>query len=99
MHFLGMANDIVVVKTPNLAATLDAYGVVKSAHEAGLNAKMHLLMNQVDDELEAFKVATRIVACAQRFLAAAPEVLGYLTRDFAVELANQNRRPLRQIDP
>jgi flagellar biosynthesis protein FlhG len=99
MHFLGMANDIVVVTTPNVAATLDAYGVMKAAHEAGMNGKVHLLVNQVLDEIEASKVSTRITDCAQRFLAAAPSVLGYVTRDCAVEFANQTRRPLLHLDP
>jgi len=99
MHFLGVANDIVVVTTPNLAATLDAYGVVKAVHEAGLTGKMHLLVNQASDEAEASSVSHRITNCAQRFLGAAPEFLGYLTRDHAVELANQSRRPLLHSDP
>ena len=99
MHFLGLANDIVVVTTPNLAATLDAYGVVKAAHEAGLSGKMHLLANQVADELEASNISSRITNCAQRFLGSAPAYLGFLARDLAVEVANQTRRPLLHHDP
>ena len=99
MHFLGMANDIVVVTTPNLAATLDAYGVVKAVHEAGLGGKMHLLVNQAGDEAEASSVSSRISNCAQRFLGPVLSFAGYLTRDHAVELANQNRRPLLHLDP
>jgi flagellar biosynthesis protein FlhG len=99
MHFLGVANDIVVVTTPNLAATLDAYGVVKAVHEAGLSGKMHLLVNQAGDEIEASNVSDRITNCAQRFLGSAPAFLGYLTRDQAVEVANQTRRPLLHHDP
>jgi flagellar biosynthesis protein FlhG len=99
MHFLGMANDIVVVTTPNLAATLDAYGIVKAAHETGLAAKMHLLVNQVHDETEASHVSIRITDCAQRFLGGAPAFLGYFTRDQTLERANQSRRPLLHLDP
>lgn len=99
LHFLGLASEIVVVTTPNLAATLDAYGVIKAAHESGLEAKIHLLLNQVADEPEALKVARRISDCAQRFLSRSPEILGYLTRDAVIELANQNRRPLALLDP
>jgi MinD-like ATPase involved in chromosome partitioning or flagellar assembly len=87
------------VTTPNLAATLDAYGVVKATHEAGLNGKMHLLINQTGDETEASNVSHRIANCAQRFLGSAPAFLGYLTRDPSVEMANQSRRPLLHSDP
>jgi flagellar biosynthesis protein FlhG len=99
MHFLGMANDIVVVTTPNLAATLDAYGIVKAVREGGLDGQMHLLVNQVQDEAEAMRVTERITGCSQRFLGFKPTVLGFLGRDPAVEKANQNRRSLAQIDP
>jgi flagellar biosynthesis protein FlhG len=99
MYFLGVANDIVVVTTPNLAATLDAYGVVKAVHEAGLSGKMHLLVNQASDESEASSVSERITNCARRFLGAPPEYLGFVTRDHAVEVANQTRRPLLHSDP
>jgi flagellar biosynthesis protein FlhG len=99
MHFVAMANEIVVVTTPNLAATLDGYGIVKAAHEGGLTGRIHLLVNQAADEAEARKVSGRISDCAQRFLGKTPAVLGYLTRDPLVEVANQNRRPLAHVHP
>jgi len=99
MRFLGMADDILVVTTPNLAATLDAYGIVKSVHETGLNGNVRLLVNQAHDELEAAKVAKRIADCATRFLGTGPSLLGFLTHDPAVEIANQARRPLLHQSP
>jgi hypothetical protein len=33
LHLLGLAHEIIVVATPNLAATLDAYGLIKCVHE------------------------------------------------------------------
>lgn len=99
MYFLGLAQEIVLVTSPDLAATLDGYGVVKSIHEAGLNGKVRLLVNQVRDAAQAEAVSQRIVACAERFLGAGPEVLGYLTRDPIVERANQSRQPLVLLDP
>jgi flagellar biosynthesis protein FlhG len=94
MHFLGMAQDVIVVATPNLAATLDAYGIIKLAREYRIAGRMNLLINMADSEEQAARVAERVVGCARRFLDHAPASLGHLVRDQAVEHANQSRRPL-----
>jgi flagellar biosynthesis protein FlhG len=99
MHFLGMAQDVVVISTPNLAATLDAYGMIKLASENHLSARMHLLINQADDESQAARVTERVVGCAERFLKISPTRLGFLFRDQAVEQANQCRNPLLVAQP
>jgi flagellar biosynthesis protein FlhG len=93
-HFLGLAQEAVVVSTPNLAATLDAYGVLKVAHEAGLKTTMKLLVNQAEDFNEAKTVLGRIVGCASRFLKTTPRSLGFLERDPAFEQACHQRQPL-----
>ncbi len=98
-HFLGLAQDIVVVATPNLASTLDAYGVIKVAHESRLTARIHVLINQAENEPQAARVLDRIAGCANRFLNSSLGTLGFLERDSSVEQANQSRRPLLVADP
>ena len=99
MQFLALADETVVVATPNLAATLDAYGVIKAAREARLESRMHVLVNQAADGAEADSVLSRISGCAQRFLQFTPGSLGSLRRDEAFEIANHNRRPLMIAHP
>lgn len=94
LGFLAQAQEIVVVTTPNIAATLDAYGLVKTIQERGMSATVRLLVNQCRDEIEADAVAQKIQQCASHFLGSQPEVLGFLTRDDAVEECNQQRHPL-----
>ena len=98
-HFLSLAQDAVVVATPNLAATLDAYGLVKVAHENRMATRLHVLINQADDEDQAALVTERITGCASQFLGMALGDFGCLCRDPAFELANQKRRPLVALDP
>ena len=98
-HFLGLAQETVVLATPNLAATLDAYGVIKLAHESKLATKVHVLINQAEDEHQAARVLDRIAGCANRFLESSLGTLGYLDRDPAFEQANQSRRPFALTDP
>jgi flagellar biosynthesis protein FlhG len=94
MHFVGLAGETIVVSTPNIAATLDAYGLIKVAHESRLKTEFHLLVNLADDERQANAVQERIAGCATRFLQRSVHGLGFLRRDPAVEAANQRRRPL-----
>ena len=94
MQFISVADEAIVVSTPNVAATLDAYGVIKVAHESFFTARMHLLVNFAEDERQARAVHDRIAGCATRFLQCSINSLGYLTRAAAMEQANQCRRPL-----
>jgi flagellar biosynthesis protein FlhG len=94
MHFLGMADDVILVSTPNIAATLDAYGVIKMARQSRLAGRIHLLMNLVEGRPEAHAVYEKINACAQRFLGFSPRYLGYLIEDPLVDAGNQARCPL-----
>ena len=98
-HFLGLAQDTVVVATPNLASTLDAYGVIKLAHESRLETRIHVLINQADNEHQAARVLDRIAGCANRFLNSSLGTLGFLERDPSIEQSNQSRRPLALTDP
>ena len=98
-HFLGLAQDSVVVATPNLASTLDAYGVIKLAHESGLATRIHVLINQAEEEMQAQRVLDRVSDCANRFLSLSLNTLGFLQRDATVEQSNQSRRPLAMTDP
>ena len=99
LHFLALAHEIIVVATPNLAATLDAYGVIKVVREARLPAQISILVNQTGDETEAGAIFARLSGCAHRFLDFLPASLGSLRRDPAVEAANQSRQPLVLAQP
>lgn len=99
MHFLSLAHDAIVIATPNLASTLDAYGVIKVAHEQRLRTRLHLLVNEADDETQAAAVTGRVAGCANRFLQISPGDLGFLRRDPLFEQSNQQRRPLMLAQP
>lgn len=98
-HFLSLAQDSIVVATPALASTLDAYGVIKLAYETRLTTRMHLLVNQAEGEQEAGRVRERIAGCAERYLSTTVHALGFLRRDPAFERSSQSRRPLVLGDP
>ncbi len=98
-HFLALVQETVVVAAPSLAATLDAYGVVKAVHENRLRTHLHVLINQAENEQQAARVLERITGCASRFLQRTLATVGYLPRDPAFEEANHSRRPLMLTHP
>jgi flagellar biosynthesis protein FlhG len=98
-HFLSLAQESIVLATPALASTLDAYGVIKLAHETRLGTRLHLLINQAEGEQEAARVRERIAGCAERYLETSVRTLGFLRRDLAFERSAQSRRPLLLSDP
>ena len=93
LHFIGLADDVVVVATPNLASTLDAYSLIKVARQEQIPGRLHLLVNQAADERQAHHVRDKICTCARKFIGAEPGALGFLTRDPLMELAVQRREP------
>jgi len=99
VQFLGIADEVLVVTTSNIASTLDAYSVLKIAKQSRVPARMHLLVNQVENPERAHAVYERIRECAQHFLGDQPMYLGYLLRDPVVEQANDARKPLMLSHP
>jgi flagellar biosynthesis protein FlhG len=98
-HFLGLAQESIVLATPAIASTLDAYGVIKLACETRLATRLNLLINQAAGEEEAGRVRERIAGCAERYLDASVRTLGFLDRDPAFERSAQSRRPLVISEP
>lgn len=99
MHFLGLAQETIVLATPMLASTLDAYGLIKLADETRLAGKLHLLINQATDEKESDRVRERIIGCAVRHLNTTVNPVGFLTRDPAFDRSAHNRRPVVLGEP
>ena len=99
MSFLALADDIVVVATPNLASTLDAYGVVKVIRETKISGRIHLLINRAENARQAEKLFSRIASCARQFLQFEPANLGFLGHEAGFEASNQTRTPLVLGEP
>jgi flagellar biosynthesis protein FlhG len=99
LHLLGLAHEIVIVATPNLAATLDAYGMIKCIHERNFSGQLHLLVNLAEEAKSADAAFSRIAGCARQFLQRPVNPVGVLLHDPRVEEASQSRTPLVLRDP
>ena len=99
LSLLTLADEIVVVATPNLASTLDAYGLIKAGYEARILGSFGILANLAKDQAEARVVVERLTTCAARFLQMSVRNLGWLPRAPRVEAANQSRRSVLESSP
>lgn len=68
MHFNQVADDVVVVTTPEPHAMADAYATIKVLSENSPKTKINLLVNMTKHQSEGRKVFERIAEVSQRFL-------------------------------
>ena len=94
LHFVGTANQIVVVVTPNIASILDGYGMIKVIREMKARGQVRILVNQAENVPDAVAVYNNITACSQRFLNYNPNYLGYVLKDPNAELSYRTREPM-----
>ncbi|HAN10590.1 MAG TPA: ATP-binding protein [Clostridiales bacterium] len=87
MTFLGFADEVLLVTTPELTAITDAYALLKVFSErtkkGDINVK--LIINKVKDENEGQKIYEKIKKVADKFLNIKIEDLGYLPNDECLE--------------
>lgn len=99
LRFTTFADEVLVVTTPNLAATTDAYSITKVILEMEPNAKIGLLVNMADDMYTAKTVFHRVNTATERHLEYQLGDLGYIVRDTHMEEATRRRQPLVTLFP
>lgn len=99
MKFVGLADEILVVTTPNIASTLDAFGLIRIAVQQQIKGTMNLVVNRVRNRAQADQVFAKLARCTDEFLGKKVEKMGYIFEDSGVEEAIQNQRPLADYRP
>jgi flagellar biosynthesis protein FlhG len=94
LDFLRLADDLMVVVTPDPTSLADAYGVIKTCTSHGFGCRIGIFTNQVNNLSQAAAVFRRLEQCCQRFLSLKVSNLGCLYRDRSVEIAGRKRVPL-----
>jgi flagellar biosynthesis protein FlhG len=99
LRFLLVADDVVLVSTPEPPALLDAYGVLKALHAKAVHGNTYLLMNmarKATDGSEAYQILSSL---ANRYLEMRLHYLGSLPLDLAVVQAVKQQRPFYTSAP
>lgn len=101
VDFIDIADDILVVTTPEPTAITDAYGVIKiiATEVQKEKANVQLIVNQVSSVAEGRGVAQRIANISTQFLNMKVEYLGFVFSDPIVHQAVRRQRPFSFLDP
>jgi flagellar biosynthesis protein FlhG len=97
--FCQVADDVVIVTTPELPAFSDAYGLVKLLVQRGVTRAPHLLVNMATSAEEAEETTHRIRLVARRFLRLELDSWGHVPFDPAVARAVRNQEPVVSAFP
>ncbi|MFP5500979.1 MAG: MinD/ParA family protein [Candidatus Sericytochromatia bacterium] len=93
LNFVLAANEILVVTTPEPTAITDAYGLIKAIAQQNPLAKVQLIINMVDSEIEARAVAQKLIMIVNRFLEIDVSYLTCLEKDPNVSRSVLQQQP------
>lgn len=92
MHLNSVADQVVVVTTPEPHAMTDAYAVIKVLHQKHENSRVNLLVNLTHSDDEGLKVSTRLAEVSRRFLGMEIGYLGCIPVDPQVQRSIARRQ-------
>lgn len=93
LDFIRVADDILVITTPDLTSLADVYGLIKTCVQQKIGTRFGIFTNQVRNLSQAAAIYQRLASCSQQFLNLSLNNLGYMYRDRSIERAVENRRP------
>jgi flagellar biosynthesis protein FlhG len=81
MTFLRLADEVILVTTPDPASAVDAYATAKVLFRSRPEAFVRILVNMVQDEAQAYKVFTALHSAIDRFVHKSVFYAGYVRSD------------------
>ncbi|MHA0855983.1 MinD/ParA family protein [Paenibacillus sp. CMAA1364] len=93
IQFITAADECIVVTTPEPTSITDAYALIKVVHGINANVSYQMVINRVDDEVEATFTANKIKLAAKKFLDIEIPMLGYIHDDSHVVQAVKKQVP------
>ncbi|MGE5544511.1 MAG: MinD/ParA family protein [Bacillota bacterium] len=94
LSFTVMADDIIVLTTPEPTSLTDAYGVIKTAAAREARGKYYLVVNRVFSESQGIVVGQKLKSVCEKFLGVETDVLGFVLEDRAVHSAVMKQEAL-----
>lgn len=98
-HLLAMADEVIVVTTPEPTALVDAYAVIKLVVSDNPTKHIGIVVNQVQQSDEAELVVTELNNITQQFLRRQVELYGYVEKDPKLLQSVQAQSPLLDFAP
>lgn len=99
LYFNMVANETIVVVTPEPTSLTDAYALIKVLYQRHAKKRFSLLVNMVKTPNEAKEVFLRMAQATNHFLNLAIEQLGYISCDDNVPRAVKRQKLLAELYP
>ncbi len=97
LRLAQMADEILVLTTPEPTAFSDAYATIKVLSSRRLVHPPRLVVNLARSEAEALRVARRVSRVARQFLGFEPELFGVIPEDEAVPRSVKAQEPFVKL--
>ncbi len=97
LRLAQMADEILVLTTPEPTAFSDAYATMKVLCSRRLARPPRLVVNMARSEAEALRIARRVARVAAQFLGFEPELYGIIPEDEAVPRAVKAQEPFVKV--
>lgn len=99
VEFLLLADEIIVVTTPEPTSIMDCYGVIKVLAREKESSLVRLLVNMAEDEADAEHATATMKLVARQFFNVTVEELGWVNFDIAVPRAVRQQQPFVLLYP
>lgn len=94
LTFTILADDILLITTPEPTAITDAYRVLKAISSYELKNKVRVVVNQVMDESMGLETFNKLMIATNQFLNIDLENMGYVFNDIRVNKAIMAQHPI-----
>jgi flagellar biosynthesis protein FlhG len=99
LYFNTVAQEIIVVASPEPTSIADAYAVMKVLSKRYAEKRFNLLVNMVRGETEAREVHRRLSRAAERFLDIVIHYAGFIPEDDYLRMAVSEQRAVVEFHP
>jgi flagellar biosynthesis protein FlhG len=99
LYFNMVANETIVVVTPEPTSLTDAYALIKILYQRHAKKRFSLLVNMVKTPNEAKEVFLRLAQATNHFLNLAIEELGYISYDENLQRGVRQQKLLAELYP
>jgi flagellar biosynthesis protein FlhG len=94
LNFISASDDLIVVLTPEPPAMTDAYGLIKVIKNMQIKVNVNVVVNMVENELEAQQTYERLEKAVSKFLGVPINLIGWIYSDPLVNRSVLNQKPL-----
>ena len=99
LYFNTVAQEIIVVASPEPTSLTDAYAIMKVLSKRHGEKRFKLLVNMARGEQEAREVYRKLSLVAERFLEIAIDYIGFISLDDYLRMAVSRQKPVVEAYP